>query len=227
MTSPEARNGNGDSNPASGRRPEFRLLGLGAIVKEANVIRDVPAVLEMYKSPHAISHLADVTPETTVDETARYYFIHPEAKLFVATLPDNKIIGAMTVAKEEGLYSAKFSRLVTFSATEYLHKGVARVLVRRGLSYAFSGEDAGGLGVSSVTVAVILGLQDSQFAIDTFEKAGFELVGIRYEDRCKSWDPDKGELVFRDVRQLVLQRSKYVMRYGNDLAKPSSAPANK
>lgn len=201
-----ASNGNGERP----RRLEFPVAD-GGIIREADLSRDIPAVVDLYKEPHVIEHLADVTPSDTPDQTLGFYFAHPDAKLFVPALPDGRIIGSMTVVPEgEGLRSAKFTRLAT--AADYRRRGVADASIEHGLSYAFSPNNEGGLGVSQVIVAVIVGIPGSDIATSTFEKHGFDFHGIKLETRCQSWDLGKGELVWRDVRQMILQRSGYEMR---------------
>lgn len=198
-----------------GKLPEFRLPG-GGVIREAVLELDAPAVLELYKASHAIEHLAWVTPDDSIEQLLDYHQTHPNALIFVATISGD-IAGAVTILKEEGLRSAKLNRLVVTQGSQY--ENTAHLLLRQALSYAFSREDAGGLGCEQVMSELIQDIPGSERATRAFERVGFDFHGPRLHNRCDGWSVDKEVMVKRDARVMSLQRRTHAMKFGRDLRK--------
>lgn len=183
------------------------FFSLGGVIEEADVRRDTKvakAVNGLYLERSSIEHFADVTPATTPKDLQRYYKIHPDAKLLVAKL-GGEIVGAVTIAPEEGLRSAKINRIVRREDKAGLDIGYILGRHARDLCFASPSE---GFGVSSITIGVILDVKGSPAPLKLFQKLGFELVR-RLKDRCDGYSWEKNKLVPRDVAMMILTREKY------------------
>lgn len=217
------------SKEALRERKEFIVNG--GIIREVDLSKE-PKVAEqvaaLYLQPSAIEHFSDLTPfpsqeemdsyldrhplppnETEVpptnpDEIKKYYENNPRAKLLVAEL-GGEIIGATTVVRTLGLSEAKLIKVVV-KANES-GKGVGFALVREGITKSFASPEQGGFGVNAIIIGYILNIQGERNPKRLFEAFGFE-NSIRYRNRCLGWDNESGQLVYRDVQQMVLHKYK-------------------
>lgn len=214
----------GDSaeNPKSESYEPSRLsrefLRRGGEVREARIPEDLPDVLKLYLHPSTIEHLADVTPSTSVEDLENYYKTHPDSKLIVSNFPDEGIVGALTISKTEGVREIKLNRAVVKEG--FRGQGVFYGMTRRSLALGFSSEPQG-YGAEQVMIGVIMDVRGFQRPIRAFERFGFDFHGPRLANRCDSWSNPQQKPIKRDVRQMLLQRNTYEMKYGRDLIKQS------
>lgn len=221
---------NGEASLSRTKKKERReFFDLGGVLREADMAKDADAVNVLYLQPSAIEHFADVTPNSTPQDIRKYYKDHPRTKdskgsqLLVAELA-GEIVGAITIAPEEGLNSVKLNRVVRRADKPGL--GVGHWLVREALVRSFlKGEK--GYGASSVTIGVILDIEGSDEARRLFKDKGFGTVMERIENRCNGWSNEQGKMVPRDVEMMILKRRDYALRYGMDLNRGTSIPKRK
>lgn len=193
--------------PSKDPREGEEFFSLGGVIEEADVRRDAKvakAVNDLYLQRSAIEHFADVTPATTPKDLQRYYKIHPDARLFVAEL-GTEIVGAVTIAPEEGLYSAKINRIVRREDKPRL--GIGDALGDYAVDFCFAPPPQG-LGVSSITIGVILDVKGSPAPLKLFQKLGFELLR-KVDNRCDGWSVEKNKVVPRNVAIMMLTRERY------------------
>lgn len=190
--------------PPPKREGEFFFQG--GIIREVDGkdSRVAKAVNGLYLQASAIEHFADVTPSTTYRDLQRYYKINQKAKLFVAEL-GGEIVGAVTVAPEEGLRSAKINRIVR--KEDKLGMGIGEALGRHARDFCFDFPPEG-FGVSSITIGVILGVEGSPASLKLFQKLGFKLSET-IDKRCDGYSREQDKLVPRKVAVMILTREKY------------------
>lgn len=180
------------------------FLSVGGIVREADPSKDIGFVRNLYVSPEVIEHLAGITPKDTGEKIKKYYLEHPNYRLLIAELPRGGAVGTLTISPEEGLRSVKFGRVAV--QNDFRKKGVARELLKSGLSLAFSSLEEGGMGCEQVLLAVIQDVNGYEFAEKAFQKAGFNYLGPRFFSRCDGWDNERGAEVPRDVQMMFIQK---------------------
>jgi len=214
------------------RRPRRRegreFFDLGGTIKEADLgknSKDVEAVRTLYVQPSAIEHFStreDEDPNTTTSADIRdYYRKTPRAKLLVAEL-DGKIVGAITIAPEEGINSVKLNRLVRREDKPGL--GIAHLLIREAVTRSFSKKAKGGYRASSITIGVILGIKGTDAAREAFKALEFK-TWDEEGNRCYGWSKEEGRVVDRKVEIMKLKREAYAFRgHGMDLHRGTSLP---
>ncbi len=207
------------------------LIALGGTIREAdtNDQDELRAVLGLYLQPSAIPHFAYVEPTDTIEQLQQYYTTHPEAKLFVAVLPGEEIVGAVTKAPEEGVRSAKLNRLVV--REDMQGRGVGSRLVREVLAHTFHEVDDEGRPKYVRIIAGVINFEPrrekdeflgSQIAMRLFENFGFIKWHKPTPDICKSWSLRQGKSVDRPATMMMLLRGDYTRR--TDVSRGTSLP---
>ncbi len=203
---------------------EFFDLG-GTISREADLAKDIDAINALYLQLSAIEHLADVTPKSAPKDLKEYYRTHPDSQLLVAEL-NGEVVGAITIAPEEGLYSVKLNRLVRREDKPGL--GIAHHLIGEAIVKSFLKKTKGGkYQAASITIGVILDVDGADAARKAFKDWGFKTQDERDEGRCNGWSKEQARLVPRAVEIMKLKYREFAFNYGSYLNKGTSLPTGK
>lgn len=191
----------------------FRMLDLSAEAQDEGLPTEdweaVRRVRDIYTDDSVIEHLADVIPDYSVEEMLAYYRKKPDARLLVAEMPGEGVVGAVTLAPEEGLRRAKLNRLVVDPEHNREHAHTAHWLVRAGLWRLFSAKDeTGRYRYNHVTIGVIQGVPGCEIAERVFKNIGFEPT-VFFKKTCDGWDSRRGRLVERSAQQMIINRWNY------------------
>lgn len=234
------------------RRERKEFFARGGQIREVDLSQEpeiARTVAELYIQPTAIEHFSDVTPfvrqedldgyyeahqlppneqkvpPTNANELKKYYKKNPGAKLLVAFEKgengEDIVVGAVTIVRTQGLNEAKINRVVT--KEDKRRKGIANLLAREAIVKAFANPEQGGLGVSSIIIGYILGVEGELGPKKLFEELDFE-DSIKFKDRCLGWDNKEGRLVYRDVQQMILHLDRALRRWGTQISAGTSFP---
>lgn len=81
-------------------QPHTEFIQAGGRIRPADLERDINVTRDLFVQPSTIEHLADITPDYNQEPLREYYRTHPNSILLVAELPNEGVVGTVTVMKE-------------------------------------------------------------------------------------------------------------------------------
>jgi len=202
------RGANGECPPGGLSDPE--VLDPNSVeVRIGNPEKDVPRLLELFKQPKTIEHLAAITPSTTEDEIKELYR-NPSLVLLTAETPSGFIVGTISVHKPGfGSRVGEGMRLVVDE--KYRNLRIARKLVKSANALMFrKGEDDGsvGFGCAKAQIYVIIGVDGDGIAQRVFAREGY-IRGPQNVKTTFSWSNKLAKLMDRSSQPMSLDLAWY------------------
>lgn len=187
------------------------VLDLNSVeVRFGDPMVDAPRLLQLFKQPKTIEHLAAITPDTT-EEEIRGLYKNPSLVLLTADAPSGLIVGTISLHKPG--FGSRVGELMRLVVDEkYRNLKVARKLVKAANALMFrKGEDDGsrGFGCTKAQIYVIIGIDDDWIPQRVFAREGYrrgaENVGTTF-----SWSNKLNKLVDRSSQPMSLDRTWYI-----------------
>ena len=178
----------------------------------AHLPRDAAQLAALWRRPHAIQHLGNITPRYSgrdVQELiggSNWYTI-------VARNPKGRILTTASLETFPRTHSSRLQLLATHE--QALRKGIADATVDVVLAFAFGPSEEGGLDKSVVEAGIFVGIgRDSLRQPSTILLLGKDFVpqGLM-SGFADSWDPNvkpHGALVPRILMRMALEKDAYL-----------------